>query len=260
MRSKQPRRYGRATVPSRPDFDKRHPLTDSPRVVIRATKRSLGGRRFEPVAERRLLPAARRAIALLAERYGEPIVVSEAHGPFGVPDLLVALGGTEWFTTRRASGLPPLLNEIDARIVAHASSTRGYAPVSLARRASLDTYSVTRRLPHLVKAGHLQRGGPTSFRRHAALDTPNRLYAVELKLREWRKAVAQGRRYALWADTYLAVLGTVSSPGNVELLNEIHKDGAGLMLDGEMILMPSRLQPDKGRRLLAAEYLAAARI
>ena len=59
---------------------------------------------------------------------------------------------------------------------------------------------MTRRLPSVVRNGALREVAPERYVRPAALQPVGAIFAVETKLNDWRRALAQCRTYHTWAD------------------------------------------------------------
>jgi hypothetical protein len=154
--------------------------------------------------------------------------------------------------------VPPILNPVDASVVAQASDTRPYALGTLAKFTGLAEATIERRLPHLLRSGALLEYSQSTFVRPFALQPLGRLFAVEMKVKDWQKALRQCRRYALWTDTYVLVMERV--PGNrlPELRRAISKDRGGFMVAGELLLLPRTRSLPRSRRILASEYFYAS--
>lgn len=226
--------------------------------TVRQSKRPIGGRRFEPLEERRLHPLARNAIGSLPGAREDVIVVAEAAGPFGMPDFLALVGGRASVVARRRIGVPPLLNSIDTDLVAAAGPVRALTFETLVRRSGVPEGTARRRLPALVRRGALIKISEDRWTRPAALQPMGRLYAIELKLKDWQRALRQCRRYHLWADSYVLVLSHLPESAIDAAVNAVERDGGGLVTI-EGVLRRPRVRPHApGRRLLASEYFFAS--
>lgn len=229
------------------------------RLVVRSPRRVTGGRRFQAAAELSLEPTARRAMRALPGAESDLIVVKEAAGPFGIPDFVALVGGRDRLQRRRKARVAPLLNDVDTTLVAAAHSAKPLSLDSIARRSSLPTSAMQRRLPALVKSGALLSAGPSSYVRHPALEPCGRLYAVEMKVRDWRKALHQCRRYSVWTDSYVLVLGKAPPQRSLtELIANVRSDRGGLVVGDDVVLRAGVRTPPPGRRLLASEYFFAS--
>lgn len=232
----------------------------SRRLVIRQPRAQRGGRRFEPGPETRLEAAARLAIKALPGAERGVLAVREVPGPFGVPDFVALVGARGRLELRASLGVESIRNEVDARLVA-AAPTRpsGIKVEALADSAQLPLPLVSRRLSQLVAAGALVLTSTGRLRRPVGLAPLGSIFAVEMKLTDWRRAVAQCRRYHVWADSYVLVTGELSASQIVRASTSVATDGGGLVVDGHVVTRPrvERARPS-WRRLLAAEHFFAA--
>ena len=186
------------------------------------------------------------------------LLIEEMTGPLGIPDLTAVVGDPNLLAGRLASGIPPLLNEIDAGIVAALNPRRGSSSDQVAARLGWSEPTVRRRTARLHTIGAVARTPSGNLVRHPAIQPVGRLYAIEAKLREWRRALRQARSYGAWADSYVLVMGPLGSAPLAELTASVQRDRAGLMVDGRRICTP-RLHPlPNARRLWAAEHVVAA--
>lgn len=222
---------------------------------ISTSKRDRGGARFQPVQERRLISEARTVLADL-ERADGLLALTEFNSPFGVPDVTAVVGGSSARTRRLRSQVPALLNEIDAGIVSAASPTIPRSPAQLAYYLRWPTASVERRLPSLLSSGALtqSRSGLLS---HPAIVSWGELVAIELKVRDWRRALKQCRRYRLWANSYVLVVTQVPDAAVGELKRAVGVDRGGLVVDGELLLHPRQSPHKRSRALWATEHVVA---
>ncbi len=229
-----------------------------PRLVVKQARRQTGGRRFEAQRELSLAGAAREAIEFLPGSAEGLLVRQEAAGPFGIPDFLCLTGDLDAWRRRRRLRVPPVLNPVDASIVARASHTRPYGPKTLAKFAGLTEATVERRLPHLLRSGALIGCWESTVVRPFPLQTLGRLFAVEMKVVDWQRALRQCRRYALWADAYFLVMERVPVDRLNELRRAVASDRGGLMVAGEVLLLPRTRRMPRARRMLASEYFYAS--
>jgi hypothetical protein len=216
------------------------------------------GRRFEPVRELELSGDALAAARTLPGAHRGIRVLLETAGPFGVPDLLAVVGPLEILDQRLALDVPPLLNQIDAGVVAAAAVSVPRSIASLARRLDWPEDTVARRLPLLLRVGALVRAGPTTYVRPEALRPVGRLYAIETKVRDWRRALRQARTYSVWSDSYVIVMPTLGSGSLPGLLSAVSQDNGGLMIDGKWVRHPRLLRRSRAQRLWGSEHAIAA--
>jgi len=226
--------------------------------MVRETGRPRAGRRFAPSHELALLdPAIDATSALPGARRGL-LVVRESTGPFGIPDLTALVGNPALLAARLALGVPALLHQVDAAVVAVAHPQQGRSAAVLARGLGWPEGTVERRLPDLMRTGALREVRPGRFVRPEALAPLGRIYAVEAKVREWGRALRQARTYSVWADGYVLVMGSLT-PRALNLVREqVAGDRGGLVVDGRWVCRPVLRRLPPARRLWAAEHLVAA--
>lgn len=225
---------------------------------VHETQRPRHGQRFQPTRELELLPTAIAAARSLPGSHRGLRLVQELAGPYGIPDIAAVVGPTTRLTDRLALPIPPLLNEIDAGIVAACSPLRGRSVEAIAGTLAWAPASIRRRIPALLKTHALVRTDRGTFIRPEGLAPLGTLYAIEAKVEDWRRAVAQARRYRTWADGYVIVMGAVSSRGLEWLTTEVSRDGGGLLVSEGWICRPRKQTLPPARRLWAAEHVVAA--
>jgi len=229
-------------------------------TTIRASKRPRHGRLFEPVAERRLEPVARALLSRLPGAEAGLRAFRDVAGPFGVPDLIAVVGDESTLERRRRTRVAPLLNEVDAAIVATASAHRPSSSVTVAKRLGWSQSLIDRRLPALVRSGALTMSDRGTLLRNEGLAPLGAIIAVELKVNDWRRALTQCRTYGLWADSYVMVLESLSDAARNMATESVRRDRAGLVIDGEVVLWPVPRGPAESRRLWGSEHVYAATI
>jgi DNA-binding Lrp family transcriptional regulator len=216
------------------------------------------GRRFQPVQELLLEGAALEACASLPGSKRGLVVLREVVGPHGIPDLVAVVVDRESLERRLASDVPPLLSELDARIVSTAAFRAPRRIDTLARRLTWPVATVLARFQQLLESGALIETGPGVVIRAEVMRPVGRLYAVEIKVDNWRRAVRQGRGYQLWCDTYVVVMETLSPRPLQGLLAATAEDGAGVMINGRWRSRPVVRRRDEWRRLWGSEHVVAA--
>jgi hypothetical protein len=231
-------------------------MADAARIIDSARPR--GGRRFEPIHELALEPDAVQAARALPGVHRGLLVLREPTGPFGVPDLLAVVGGAEPLAERQALGVPPLLHQVDAGVAAVAAPRAARTVESLARRLGWPVETVRRRIPDLLRAGALTRVGQESYVRPAALRPVGRLYAIETKVRDWKRAVRQARTYSTWCDSYVIVMASLSMGALESAVETVRGDGGGLMVAGSWVQRPRLGARSPAQRLWGSEHLLAA--
>jgi hypothetical protein len=223
-----------------------------------ATSRPRAGRRFEPVQELELLRTAREVATWLPGAQSGALVISEMTGPIGIPDLTVLVGADSKLDERLAIDIPPLLNQIDAGVVAMLSPSRTASLEEVADRLGWPIATLSRRLPGLLKNGAVARTSTGRLVRHPAMQVLGRTYAIEAKVRERRRALVQARSYASWADSYVLVMGSLRQDVTEDLSVQVLGDGGGLVVDGKRLVRPRIHRLPLGRRLWATEHVVAA--
>jgi hypothetical protein len=216
------------------------------------------GRRFEPVREQELSADALRAAQSLPNAHRGIAVLLEAAGPFGVPDVLAVVGPPQALEARLRSPVPPLLNQVDAGVVASAAFAAPRTLESLAGRVGWSEETVARRLPHLVRVGALTRVGSDRFVRPEELVPVGRLYAIEAKVKDWRRALKQARTYAVWCDSYVIVMPELGRASTPAVTDATALDGGGLMMGGKWVHRPRIRARSNAQRLWGSEHVIAA--
>ena len=185
-------------------------------------------------------------------------VIAEMTGPWGIPDLTALVGPESKLTARMALPIPPLLHEVDAGVVSVAHPRASRSLSQLAAAVGWPEETVHRRVGALTRTGALIRTNTGRYVRPAPLEPLGRLYAVEAKVRDWRKALRQVRSYRVWADSYVLVMGEVSAKALDELLSEVAADNGGLVVNGTWLRRPSVRRLPSAKRLWASEHVVAA--
>ena len=227
-------------------------------VRVKESKRPRAGRRFLPIAEKELRSDALRAVRGLPGAHRDVTVFEEVAGPFGIPDFLVVIGSKSLLRRRAALPVPPLLNEVDAGIVAVASGRRGFTTDALAERVGWGAETVDRRLPGLLRSGALKNMGGGRYVRPVALVPVGRLIAIETKVRDFRRALRQARTYALWCYNYVIVMPSITAASFGEAVETVASDRGGIVVAGRWAQRPGgrRLPPASG--LWGSEHVLAA--
>lgn len=219
------------------------------------------GRRFEPHAELSLHPLAEPAAASLPGRKGKVFLFPEVPGPLGVPDFIALTGGGEWLWKRKSAGVLPLLSEADCSVLAVLHRRRALSPATIARRTRWSIEALEPVLYRLEGAGALEMTTGGAYRVNPALVPSGSLFALEAKLKDWRRAVLQGRAYRSWADNYVVLLGSVGSTARRRAVASVTDDGAGLYSWGGWMVRPrGARRSTPAKRLWGFEYLYAATV
>ncbi|MFF0683084.1 hypothetical protein ACFYVW_31500 [Streptomyces tendae] len=180
-------------------------------------------------------------------------------GPYGIPDFTAIIGGRDALDARLDCPVPPLLNEVDAAIVAVAHAKAARTIGALARAIGWPTSTLARRMPYLVKSGGLIEVKENLYVRPASIKPHGIIIAVEAKVEDWRKALRQVRTYAVWADSYVVVMGDLTEKATRRMRDEVESDQGGLMVAGDWIVRPRLESPhSRQKRIWAAEHVVAA--
>jgi hypothetical protein len=179
-------------------------------------------------------------------------------GPLGIPDLTALVGDPGLLQARLALDVPPLVNRIDAAIAGAIPAGASRCLPTIASLLGWPVSTVERRIPGLVRSGALSMSVTGSVSRAAVIRPLGRLYAIETKIRGRVAAIQQARTYAVWADSYVLVMGELGPRSTTQLIADVSDDQGGLMIGGEWIRRPVLSPLDEGRRLWASEHLVAA--
>lgn len=222
-----------------------------------ATSAPRPGRRFEPVQERALHGVALAAAEALPGASRGLVVVPEFAGPIGIPDFTAYVGSTANLTRRQRLAVPPITNDVDAALISVASARRAQTAAEFANALGWPESTIAGRFRRLAQMGALLEDRSGRYVRPIEIDANGRLYAVEAKIADWRKALRQVRTYRVWADAYVLVMSGLTSRGVESLLTEVERDRGGLVVDGRWLARPRIEATDKWRRLQAMELFAA---
>lgn len=219
---------------------------------------SPGGHRFEPLEELELHSLSRPAAASLPGARRGVVVVPEMPGPLGQPDFIALVGGVEWVARRRAAGIVPQLSQVDCVVLAALHENRPLSLESLSRRLAWPIDTLQPVLRRLERAGALATTDGGSYRRNPMLSPVGTLYALEAKVKDWQRAILQGRAYRSWADNYVILLGKLGPAAERRAISGVAADGAGLFNASGWLVRPKRRRPSPAQRLWGFEHLFAA--
>lgn len=222
------------------------------------SNRQRPGRRFQPAEEATLFESAKQAAAQLPGAGAGVLGLTELHAPFGIPDFTVVIGDAGSRRARLRLSVPPLLNEVDAGI-ASVTPTGSFASArQIATRVGWPLGTIERRLPKLLRVGALHEVRPSRFTRPAPLKPIGTVYAIELKIDDWRRALVQCRTYRTWADSYVLIMQRVPGSSLSELRQNVRRDGGGLIIGEDWLVRPRVVKLPRSRRLWASEHVVAA--
>lgn len=219
---------------------------------------SSGGRRFSPIAELDLHGHVARVAGSLPGPLGDVLVIPEMPSPLGLPDFVALVGGEAWLAARASIGAAPILAETECVVLSVFAAHRALSLPSIAKRLSWSPERLEPVLGRLQRNGAVETTSGGAYLRTPGLLPAGSLYAIEAKVRDWRKAMRQGRSYRTWANNYVVLLGEVGSVAVQRARAEVAEDGAGLNIGGEWIVRPRSRVPATARRLIGFEHLFAA--
>lgn len=227
-------------------------------ATITTTANPRPGRRFQPTHELALAEDALDASRSLPGAHRGVVVVHEMVGPLGIPDLTVMVGDRGKLDRRLCCEVEPLLNQVDAAVVAVASAHRAHTASALAARLGWPLDAIAGRVQGLVRRGALVQLSPGRYVRRREIEPLGRLYAIEAKVKDHGAALHQARTYRVWADSYVIVMGPLGDAPLRAILGGVTADRGGLMVGGQWRCRPVIRRVDPARRLWAAEHFVAA--
>lgn len=219
---------------------------------------SRGGRRFQPVSELDLHDLIESVAATLPGPDGNVVVVPEMPSPLGLPDFVALVGGSSWLHARMTAGVAPVLSQSDCTVLAAASPLRALSGESITRRLGWSSGELSTGLARLQRNGAVAVSSSGSVLSHPSLRPVGSLVAIEAKVKDWRRAVRQGRTYRTWANNYVVVLGDVGQLAEDRAVAGVLADGGGLFTRSGWMVRPRSRVPAAARRLQGFEYLYAA--
>lgn len=227
-------------------------------VTVVTPMSSLGGRRFEPQAELILHELAQPAAASLPGAADEVLLIPEMPSPLGLPDFIALTGGQGWLRVRHAAGVKPIIAEADCSVLAVLHPGQSLSSATVARRMGWSLSALEPVLSRLEKAGAVETTSGGAHRVNPALVPQGSVFALEAKVKDWQKAVLQGRAYRSWADNYVVLLGEVGPVAVRRAAERVAHDGAGLYSSSGWIVRPRVRRPSPAKRLWGYEHLYAA--
>jgi hypothetical protein len=214
------------------------------------------GRRFEPTVERALEPIIRELASRLPGSASGVLAAPQFAGPSGIADLVAVTRSQRLLTERLKLGTVPLRGLSDASVVATVAVQRTTTAFQVARVLGISETQAIRRLRQLNGSGFLFQDG-NGYRRYPEFVPIGRMYALEAKVSDWRKATAQALRYARWADAAGIVL--LKPPTDLQQLKEHAKAlRIGVAIGNRWLVRPVLQPVSPGLRLLSSEMFVAA--
>jgi hypothetical protein len=215
------------------------------------------GRPFAPTNECLLLPGIHAAALAISRKDRRIILFSELRGPYGVADLAVLETDDEVLADRLALGIPPLLNQLDAAIVASLAVHKPRSLSTVALRLGWHERHLSTRIEQLRRVGAVARLPSGCFVRPRGLQPLGYLSAYEAKVTDWKKGFLQAATYATWADE--ATLAAGRLPRDPSRALAMAADlRLGVIADGIWQRRPERQRLLPQTRLWASEYVVAA--
>ena len=188
----------------------------------------------------------------------DSIVLAEMPGPIGIPDLTVVVGTTCKRKLRLSSGIPPLLNRLDAAVLASLPSAGSRTPEAIARKLGWPQHVVERRLPHLLSVEAIQKSGKSGFEKNPAITSIGDIFVIEAKVSNWQRALEQAHAYSVWSNGYVLVLGDLSRETQVRVATNVAQDRGGLYVAGRWRRVPRKHAVTSASNLWASEHVVAA--
>ncbi|WP_123340844.1 MULTISPECIES: hypothetical protein [unclassified Curtobacterium] len=214
------------------------------------------GRPFLPIRERELDGTLRTVASRLPGAEAGLLLGPEFAGPIGVVDLLAVTRVSGAFAMRSSLKLPYITTEIEATVVAATYEAKTRTVDRVALDLGMSVASVGRRLRELEVRGVVHRVGG-GYRRAPGIQPIGRAYALEAKVSDWRRGLAQALKYSSWCDAAGVVL--LEAPSSLEQAKERFRDfGLGLAVREHWLVRPRIGKPLAGRRLALSERLSAA--
>lgn len=219
---------------------------------------SRAGRRFEPLGEVQLHDLILDVAASVPSKGSDAIVIPEMPSPLGLPDFVAIIGGKDWLRRRARSGVSATLVPADCHLLASMANSRPLKLETIARRAGWnepDAREVARRL---LRTGAIEELANGTLRRNGDIEPSGYVFGIEAKLKDWRRAMIQGRNYRTWANNYVVVLGDIGAQANLRARESVAADGGGLYTREGWVARPQRRDPAMSSRILGFEYVYAA--
>lgn len=219
---------------------------------------SVGGRRFEARRERELHSLATSVAETLPGPVGEVLLVPEMPSPLGMPDFVAVIGARDWLIRRAELAVPPILSEIDCQALSVLTEQRALSFRVVAARLGWEVGHLEPALARLERAGAVVRTESGAAVVVPGIRPTGRILAIETKVRDWKRALIQGRGYRTWANNYVIVLGDVGRAAVERAKSEIGADGAGLFTEAGWVVKPRSRNPAASRHIQGFEYVFAA--
>jgi hypothetical protein len=214
--------------------------------------------RFQPIQELNIHAGAIDAAQKLPGASSGVLLIAEMAGPIGIPDFTAIVGGRDRIAARLSSGIAPILSPLESSIVSRFHVSRPRRPTDVAIELSMTESAARARVRKLIRQGALIETATQAVTRHPSLTPGGSVYAIEAKVRDWKRAVRQSRRYRVWANSYVIALGTLGSAPRASVIGEVRDDAAGLIVDGKWVIKPSPRPVNAHYRMLTFEHIVDA--
>lgn len=219
---------------------------------------SMSGRQFAPVSELDLHSLAVDVAASLQGPSGDVWVIPEMPSPLGLPDFVALLGGEDWLAARSRVATGPVLSEADCVVLASLHVARPSSSETVMRKLNWDADRLAPVVSRLVRSGAVLRSASGALTLTPGMLPQGRLVAIETKVKDWGRAIQQGRAYRTWSDNYVVVLGDVGQLALNRARIEVAADRAGLYAGADWIVRPAARKATLSRRLQGFEYVYAS--
>ena len=184
-------------------------------------------------------------------------MLPELQGPYGVVDLALLETDDAVLADRLALGVPPLLNQLDAAIVASLAVLQPRSLSTIACRLHWPERHLVTRIEQLRRIGAVERLPSGCFVRPNGLQPLGHLSAYEAKVTDWRRGLYQAATYATWADESTLAAGRLPRDPSRALAMAAELR-LGVIADGVWWRRAERQQLLPQTRLWASEYVVAS--
>ncbi|MEV7551940.1 hypothetical protein AB0N89_20155 [Amycolatopsis sp. NPDC089917] len=185
------------------------------------------------------------------------LLIPEMRSPLGLPDFVALAGGQEWLRARRAAGVPPILAEADCLVLSALHPGQPLSSATVGRRIGWSRPVLDPVLARLERANAIETTSGSAHKVNPALVPCGCLFALEAKVKDWQKAVLQGRAYRTWANNYVVLLGDVGPVAERRAAERVALDGGGLYSRSGWTVRPRARRPASAKRLWGFEHLYA---
>lgn len=175
---------------------------------------------------------------------------------YGIADIVVS--DVKHYQDR-SSSIGETLNGNDVNVLDLIQNSGGAATEEIISATGCSKKSIQTSLKRLIERGYLQEsGGAYQLNKHYTMVFRNN-YAIEAKLKDWKRALKQAYRYRWFAEYAFVVLDTYYSSiaiKNISLFKKYNVGLASISVDGvlQRHFNPKRNQPfDRKMQMLFSE-------